>query len=175
MKNTIDASLVNKYRLMAAQGDNFRGLSILSHAPRIGELIAKTGSRTVLDYGSGRGDAYNSPHSIQSRWSNAVITLYDPAFDAHATKPERHFDGVICSDVLEHIPQRMVLTVLEELFTYADKFVWMSVCCRLAKKHFDDGRNMHVTVKPFAWWKKMVDSVDRKSGKYLVVELVETP
>jgi hypothetical protein len=59
---------------------------------------------------------------------------------------------VICSDVLEHVPEQLVDNVIEELFGYARLFVWMSICCRQAKKHFPDGTNLHVTVQPEAWW-----------------------
>lgn len=147
--------LIERYRQMAANGGNFYGLAILQHAGEIGLLLQRHDARTVLDYGSGRGDAYAEPYSLHERaWHIPKPTLYDPAFPDIDEMPERRFDAVICSDVLEHVPEDEVDGVICDLLNHARKMVWASVCCRLAKKTFPDGGgNMHVTVKPMAWWR----------------------
>lgn len=149
------SDLVALYREMAAEGKNFLGLSLLNHAAEIGSLIRRTGARTILDYGSGRGDAYFTPHQIQRDWGVDRPFLFDPAFPQHDVLPPAGvlFDGVICSDVLEHVPEDEVRALVDDLFEFSRGFVWASVCCRPAKKHFADGRNMHVTVKPIEWWR----------------------
>lgn len=172
-RNTVDEKLVRKYRAMAAIGGNFRGLSVLAYVDQIAELIRQTGSQHILDYGAGRGDAYEEPFDLRAKWG-VQVTLYDPAFPTHEIKPVGNFHGVICSDVLEHIPVGNVEAVLEDLFDYAERFLWMSVCCRPAKKKFDDGKNMHVTVRPLKWWNAMVEKVDKKFGKDIYVHLLET-
>lgn len=148
-------SLVPDYRKLAKVADgNFLGLSVLNHVKSIRKLIEETDSRTMLDFGCGRGDAYRSPHKLYKQlglpWS--AVTLYDPAFRPTSALPTGKYDLVICSDVLEHIPEDEVDEFVARLFGYAKKAVWASVCCRPAKKTFPDGRNLHVTVQPFAWW-----------------------
>lgn len=174
------SDLIPQYRAMAADGASFRGLTILSHADAIGALIAETNSRSVLDYGCGAGDAYRSPHKLWRRWGLkwTDVTLYDPAFPHHCTLPDptKRFDAVVCSDVLEHVPEDQVEEVIERLIGYARGLVWASVCCRPAKKFFADGvTNLHVTQRPLEWWKERFDAAwaqDRSTAK---VVLIETP
>lgn len=150
--------LINKYREMADRGRSFYGLSIMQHMSDIRELVLATKSERLLDFGCGRGDAYDFPYWVQRYWHiEAAPALYDPAFVKHNVLPTGTFDGVICSDVLEHIAEEDVDEFVQRLFGYAEKFVWASVCCRPAKKSFDDGTNMHVTIKPMEWWKAKFD------------------
>lgn len=161
------------YRQMAESGDNFQGLSILQHQAQVGAMIRRFNARTLLDYGSGRGNAYQAPHEVHRSWGIAAPVLYDPAFATHDVLPPAGitFDGVICSDVLEHVPLEQVGIVIRELFQLADRFVWASVCCRPAKKSFPDGTNLHVTVKPLVWWQSVFSSVaDGRNVKWALVE-----
>lgn len=158
------------YREMAAGGKQFRGLSLLSNAKRIGDFIRELNAGTVLDYGSGAGDAYRDPHKVHHtwglKWQN--VTCYDPSFKQYAKKPDRRFDVVICSDVLEHIPEQDVDRFIADLFDHAKLGVWASVCTRPAKKFFSDGTNLHCTIKPVEWWRSKFEA------KGLRWELVET-
>lgn len=142
------------YREMVETGDNFQGLSLLQHSGDIGQIVRDVGAVSVLDFGSGRGNAYLPPYEVHKAWGIERPTLYDPAFKTHDTLPPDGvlFDLVICSDVLEHIPEPQVKEFVFDLFELSSKFVWASVCCRLAKKCFPDGRNLHVTVRPLDWW-----------------------
>jgi len=166
-------SLTPEYRKMAADGGNFHGLSVLQHQHYIGQFIKITNSKTLLDFGCGRGDAYRSPHKVHHQWglSRKDVRLYDPAFKRDDMLPVGKFDVVICSDVLEHIPEDEVEAFVTRLFSYTKRGVWASVCCRPAKKTFPDGTNLHVTVKPFEWWY----DVFKKVAGLTPFQLVETP
>ncbi len=145
--------LIKRYREMAAGGQNFRGLSLLSHRETIRHLIRETGAKTILDWGAGAGDAYRVPNKIHEKWGVPMPVRYDPAFPKYARVPEGRFDGVICSDVLEHIPANEVDRAIHGLFDYSLMFVFASVCCRKARKTFPGtDMNLHVTIKPFQWW-----------------------
>ena len=95
-------------------------------------------------------------------------TLYDPGVEGLRQKPAGTFDGVICNDVLEHVPEHLVREVIAELFDYAERFVWASVCCRPAKKWFDPEtkeRNLHVTLQPQKWWNaRFLEAAGKKPG-----------
>lgn len=148
-------NLLDEYRKLAAEGGNFHGLSILQHKKLIGKLVHQTKSTSLMDYGCGRGDAWYSPHNLHHYLGikRKHLFLYDPSFPKHDKLPtDRTFDGVLCSDVLEHVPEEAVPATIERLFSYSNLFVWASVCCRPAKKKFGDGTNMHVTVRPMEWW-----------------------
>lgn len=163
--------LVPLYELMAADGLNFRGLSLLTQRKPIGALIRKHRATRLLDWGAGAGDAYRRPHLLHEKWGIPMPIRYDPAFPKYARRPTGQFEGVICSDVLEHIPERDIDAVIDELFSFATKFVFASVCCRPAKKTFPDGTNLHVCVQPMMWWVERFSN--RKPG--IEIQLAETP
>jgi hypothetical protein len=82
-----------------------------------------------------------------------------------AEHPVGPFDGVICTDVLEHIHRNDVDAILGDIFALATKFVFLAIGTTLAKKKFDDGQNLHLTVeRPWWWWAK----IDRRRGQQLV-------
>jgi hypothetical protein len=167
--------LLKEYRELAALGGNFRGFSLLQHAKDIGKVVKRHQASTLLDYGSGAGDAYKQPHKVHEAWgiNRMRITLYDPSFPklAPPVQPSARFSGVICSDVLEHVPEVDIDAFIDTLFSHAIDFVWASVCCRPAKKLFADGTNMHVTIHPIEWWQAKF--ADRCEGQTFY--LVETP
>lgn len=163
--------LIPLYREIAARGVQFRGLSVLQYADEIGHIINDTRALTLLDYGCGAGCAYEEPHNLHLRWGVQKPYLYDPAFDEHRVLPACTFDGVLCSDVLEHVHAADAPELIARLFARSRLFVWASVCTRPAKKTFKDGRNMHVTVRPFAWWQALFQA-EAKGRRW---HLIETP
>lgn len=172
------SELIPLYRSMAADGANFRGLSILQHAKQIRDLVKGHQARTLLDYGCGAGEAYKSPHRVHATWGLRWfdVTLYDPAFPQLDDKPVGKFGGVLCSDVLEHVPEADVDAFIATLFTHARGFVWASVCCRPAKKCFPDGTNLHVTIHPLEWWRDRFTAAQLANpGATVPFTLVETP
>ena len=170
--------LVPLYRSMAKDGANFRGLSILQHRKQLAQLVREHKAKTLLDWGCGAGEAWRPPHKMHKdmglRWFD--VTLYDPAFPEHDERPLAHstFDGVLCSDVLEHVPEEDVDDLVATLFRHARQFVWASVCCRPAKKLFPDGRNMHVTLQPLAWWTEVFERL-KPTDRDVRFYLIETP
>jgi hypothetical protein len=169
-------NLIAEYRRIASLGSNFRGLSVLSHWKEIGELVTMFGVRTILDFGSGAGDQYQDPHNVHRRWGLQWhnIRLYDPAFPGINERPKDNYDMVISSDVLEHIRKADVPEAIDFMFKHSRKIVWASVCCREAKKLFDDGTNMHVTIEPVTWWREQFEAASERYGDRPFV-LEETP
>jgi hypothetical protein len=165
------SDILREYRKMAATGLYFRGLSLVQHADAIGELITKHKAQTLLDYGSGAGEAYSKPHRLHMRWGVDIPRRYDPAFPKFAVKPSGTFHGVVCSDVLEHVPEAAVDGLIARLFGHAERFVFASVCCRPANKTFPDGTNLHITLHPREWWAERFE----RAAKGIDWVLVETP
>lgn len=163
---TYDPDLIAYY---AAAEKNFYGLTILEHEVEIRRLCEKHRATSMLDYGSGKGHAW--ARGLGQRLGMKRYALYDPAVPEFEAKPAGTFDAVVCCDVLEHIGEEHLDLVIAELFDYADEFVWMSTCCREAKKHLPDGRNLHVTVQPMSWWRRKIDQIAAGRTYYLV----ETP
>ena len=148
----------------------FRGRSLAWHIAPIGRLVARTEARTLLDYGSGKGGLYqDSPdHPAGSRfkvmpsWNDALITCYDPGYTPFSGDYEDAYDGVISTDVLEHIPEEDIAWVLEELFSHARKFVYAVATCYPARKTLPNGENAHCTIMPPDWWRGQMELAARR-------------
>lgn len=111
----------------------------------------------LLDYGSGKGYQYLS-HRVHEAWGGILPYCYDPGVAQLNARPTRKFDGIICTDVMEHIDKEDIFDVLGDIMSLviddSAGFVYFHICCRPAWKHFKDGSNLHKTVEPEAWWEE---------------------
>lgn len=172
-------NLIGQYKLLHADTiTHFPGYSILPHAYLVHRLIRKFHPKSLLDYGCGSGLQYHKER-LQD-WFGVMPYLYDPAVPLFETPPapDAKFDGIICSDVMEHIAERDIPSTLQYLTTAAQMFIFFTICCRPARRLLPDGRNAHVTVRPESWWHKQVSENDasRCEGRSpLTIQLVFTP
>ena len=167
--------LVDLYRQMHLEGERFLNLppqnvfpggSLLPQAPRVKQLIARTGATSILDYGSGKGFQYGAPYkiegtvyeSIQDYWDVDFVHCFDPSYPPFSALPTGKFDGVVSTDVLEHCPEEDIEWIVDEIFSFANRFVFANVACYPAKKRLPTGENAHCTIKPVEWWAERVQS-----------------
>lgn len=163
--------MVRMYETLHEEGENlagktaketFPGKMLIKHAPGIKEMIHRTGAKSILDYGSGKALGYSlrdiklsktlQVRSIQDYWGVDEVRCYDPGYPPFAELPEGQFDGVISTDVLEHITEPDVPWVIDEMFSYARKFVYANIACYPAVKRLPNGMNAHCTVRSPDWW-----------------------
>jgi hypothetical protein len=164
--------LVEQYHLMHLHGEihlgippeqTFPGQSLPKEAARIKRLIKLTNAKTILDYGAGKGQQYwplrirdeeerTDYPDVRTFWGVTDIRCYDPAYTPFTELPIGKFDGVVCTDVLEHCPEEDIPWILDELFSFAVKFVYANVACFPARKRLPSGGNAHCTIKPAKWW-----------------------
>ncbi|NJN39802.1 MAG: class I SAM-dependent methyltransferase [Gammaproteobacteria bacterium] len=175
--------LTDMYREMHLHGEKFLGIpadrtfpgmSLPPQAARIRRMIERTGAANILDYGSGKGLQYESScrladgtvvENVQDYWGVDFVQCYDPSFPPFSQLPTGKFDGVISTDVLEHCPEEDIPWIVEEMFSFADRFVFANVACYQAKKRLPNGENAHCTIKPVEWWIEVMDAVaGRRSG-----------
>lgn len=144
----------------------FPGSSLAPHIARIKAWIERTGSRTILDYGAGKGlqyrpqkvvvDGRHVADGIAEYWDVDEVRCFDPGYPPHSALPEGKFDGVVSTDVLEHCPEEDLGWVLDEIFGYAVRFVYLNVACFAARKTLPNGENAHATIRPPHWWRDLV-------------------
>jgi hypothetical protein len=169
--------LLQQYELMHLQGEThlgippemtFPGASLPKQAHPIKRLIRLTGAKTILDYGAGKGQQYLPLRitdeeerieypDIRSFWGVDEIRCYDPGYQPFQVLPSGTFDGVVCTDVLEHCPEEDIPWILDELFAFAGKFVYANVACFPARKRLPSGGNAHCTIKPVRWWEEQLE------------------
>ncbi len=170
-----EGALIQQYRIMHAEDPrHFPGRSLLPVAWRVYDLVRKHRTVTLLDYGCGQGQQYDR-YKVHDWWGVPRPALYDPAVARHAARPEGSFDGVICTDVLEHVPDDEIDGVLADCFGHAHGFVFFSVCCRPAKRSLPNGANCHVTLREPAWWGERLRNFKAARGTGAALNLVFTP
>jgi hypothetical protein len=159
--------LLDQYVAIHQDPDVFEGYSGAAFFKEIAQLIRSTGTRTVLDYGCGKGRQYAT-----SRWRKMrreiKLAKYDPAVPEFATPHSGPVHGIICTDVLEHVPEEELDGLLSQLAGKAEKWMFFSICCRPSNRFLPDGTNCHVTVKPEKWWLELLKQY-RKPGLQIVV------
>ena len=161
--------------LKLAPAQTFSGGSLRQHLPAIRALVQATGTRTLLDYGSGKGGLYDErplklpeggeAPSLAEYWGLESFRRYDPGYGPFAERPAGTFDLVVCTDVLEHCPEEDLGWILGEIFGFARRAVYLCIAAYPAKKHLPSGENAHITIKPLAWWaERLEQAADARPG-----------
>jgi len=171
-KDTLE--IYKKLHLNGTEFDNpeniFDGKSLKFFFQPIKQIVDLTQSESIIDFGCGKAKYYFEEISINKKtysnisnfWNISNIFLYDPGVENFSKYPTRKADGVICVDVVEHIPEGDVINFIEELFKLANKFVFIVIACYPAKKTLPDGRNVHLCLKSANDWKNIIKEIRPK-------------
>ncbi len=109
--------------------------------------------RSILDYGCGQS-MFLDVLDI----GDVDLLRYDPAIPAFDTLPPEPADLLINIDVLEHIPEEDIDTVLREMKA-ACRDAILVIDTVPAKHTLPDGRNAHLTIRPHDWWQKRIENI----------------
>ncbi len=166
--------VIEKYKLFHENGykkDNiitpgestFLGYSLTKWILKIKEIIKINKCDSLVDFGCGKGFLYKNRFKINDQeylnlldcWKLDDVYLYDPGVKEFSVYPVRKFDGLICTDVIEHIPESDVLEFIDNLFKLSNKFIFVVIATIPATKFFDDGNNIHLCLKTQEEWEKI--------------------
>lgn len=161
---------IEAYKDLHTQETKFKGSSLNPYVISIGKLILEYNCKTLLDYGCGKALGYSDKceeiqlkKPVQEIWNIDSYTLYDPAYPKYNTLPTGTYDIVICTDVLEHIPEQDLDWVIERILNYSTKIVFLNICTAPALKHFKKGKfkgkNLHISVFEDKWWIKKIGKI----------------
>jgi 2-polyprenyl-3-methyl-5-hydroxy-6-metoxy-1,4-benzoquinol methylase len=140
--------ITDSYRRLNAemhrQKPNY-GSSGARHAGLVLDWVKRTGCKSILDYGCGKG-------TLKLAIGRTVnVREYDPAIEGKDATPEPA-DMVVCGDVMEHIEPDCLDAVLADIQRCATKLAMLVISTVPSAKHLPDGRNAHVLVQPPEWW-----------------------
>jgi len=182
--------LLQVYKDMHEHGDKlndapskktFDGRSLLPHVHLIRSAVMQHGLGTILDYGCGKAIGYTEGvmtlpdgrklRGLKEIWGVNDIRLFDPGYAPHSTPPTGTYDGVVCTDVLEHCPEDDIDWIIGDLFGFAEKFLFLTISCYPAEKNLPSGENAHITLKNAGWWIDRITTVAarRSQTKYVAI------
>lgn len=121
------------------------GVTVFRHIETIKKIYEKTESRSLLDYGCGKG--------LLAKSLDFPIWEYDPAV-AGKNNPPRPADLVVCVDVLEHIEPDYLDATLIDLSRCIKKVGYFIIAAVPSTKNLPDGRNSHLIIQGLDWWKE---------------------
>lgn len=141
----------------------FPGYTLTTYVEDIADLVKFANPQTLLDYGCGKGYQYLS-RRLHERWGGLLPHCYDIGVRQLQEKPTGKFDGVISTDMLEHIEKPDLPGIIDELIGYVNdrgdeySFLFLSIACRPSKKNpLPGGRNAHVTIEHPDWWVALIE------------------
>jgi len=169
--------VIEKYKIFHKNGiknlhgdSTFLGYSLTKWIIKIKEIIKINNATSLLDFGCGKGFLYSNKFKIGDNefknlsdfWGIENILLYDPGVEKFSTYPNKRCDGIICTDVIEHIPEKDVMNFIDELFKLSNKFIFFVIATIPASKYFDDGKNIHLCLKTQSDWKEIFLDLKKK-------------
>ncbi len=169
--------VIEKYKYFHENGvknqpgaSTFLGYSLTRWIFEIKKVINKTNSASLLDFGCGKGFLYNNKFKVIEHefenlsyfWNIQDIFLYDPGVEKFSAYPNQKYDGVICTDVIEHIPEGDVINFIDKLFSFSNKFIFFVIATIPATKYFDDGKNIHLSLKSQSEWENIFKNFNKK-------------
>lgn len=106
------------------------GLFLRAHVPYLKQVIDRLGITSILDYGCGKGQQYDwvmpDYGMTVEQWWGVPVTKYDPAYPKFAKEPKGRFDLVICTHTLGMIPISDHGWVLDRLYGFATKALYLA-------------------------------------------------
>lgn len=120
------------------------------HLPTVLPHILELRPESIVDYGAGQSLI---AEAIARKAGIARVARFEPSLPGLDVKPEGVFDLLVSFDVLEHVPEEEMDSVLEEMSSMA-RHALLIIDTRPAKAILSDGRNAHVSQHDEAWWHK---------------------
>ncbi len=112
----------------AGAAKTFSGQFTWKQRHRIKDLIDRYNVKSILDFGCGRGKQYQNVdeegRTLEEYWG-IKTKKYDPGVSIYSIEPEGKFDLVICVQVLGSIPRKDIPWVVDRLYNFANKAIFM--------------------------------------------------
>ncbi len=103
--------------------------------------------KSVLDFGCGQSRLVD----WVAKLNDAEARRYDPAIPEFATPPTQPADLVICTDVMEHIPENDIDDLFAQIRALTSH-AFFAISLVEAVETLPNGENAHCTVRPKNFW-----------------------
>ena len=138
--NYYDQSVQEGTKFQLDNPKNWAGYDVVKYQKQIKDLVIKYNAKTLLDYGCGKGLQYSEPlpyalgdeepeWTTFDKWLGVEVYKYDPCVEEFSVPPPdgMKFDGVICTQVLQTIPDEDLPWVREKLESHTKDFCFISL------------------------------------------------
>lgn len=154
-----------------ANSKKFNGRFLSRYIDDIKPLIDELGCKTLLDHGCGGAKCWNNPMDDGQKldqYLGVIPTLYDPGLPRYSREPQGKYDIVICTQVLGSIPIADLPWVVDRLYGFAGKALYVGERLDPVRKQ------VHAHMKgqmPHEWSPQQWADVLRRPGSDIKVVL----
>ena len=127
-------------------------LSIFNMVNEISLFINYLKPKNILDYGCGNGVLLKL---LKHKYTKINIDGYDPAIKEFSVIPKNHYDMIINTDVLEHIPKSDIGDVVNHIKSLSNN-VFFCLHHGKAWTILPNGENAHITIEPKEWYHNLM-------------------
>ena len=127
-------------------------LSIFNMVNEISLFINYLKPKNILDYGCGNGVLLKL---LKHKYTKINIDGYDPAIKEFSVIPKNHYDMIINTDVLEHIPKSDIGYVVNHIKSLSNN-VFFCLHHGKAWTILPNGENAHITIEPKEWYHNLM-------------------
>lgn len=143
-----------------ASSKTFSGAFLRRHIHQLRELIDVENLKTVLDYGCGKALEYTRPvtgtDKLPETYWGAKVTLFDPCVPQYAARPQGTFDLVIGLQVLCWVPRPALAAVIDDMYAYANKGIYISEQIGNVKKNILRDQGLTAQGSSVEQWHELV-------------------
>jgi hypothetical protein len=156
-----DAALDRTQRYHESKrGKTFSGRFTWKQRHRIKGIIDRFSVTSICDYGCGWGKQYierdDQGRSLVEYWG-VEPAKYDPGVRHFKADPVGKFDLVICVQALGSIPTTALPAVIDRLYGYANKAIYVAERLGETRKPiFQDMKKAMPHGQPMEWWLDML-------------------
>lgn len=140
-------------------------------AQTVSNAIEAHGLTSILDYGCGQNTLIGALRD--KGWAGIAMKGYDPAVWGLMQAPTGIWDGVVCTDVLEHVEADKLEAVMDHLTLLTGRWLLLSIGLEECGKTLPDGRNAHITLMPRHVWMDMLTRLF--PWRHWSFEIIERP
>lgn len=145
---------VEQYKLLNDKNKLYyeSNLMIFNLVNEISLFIDYLKPKNILDYGCGNGILLKL---LKYKYPKINIDGYDPAIKEFSVISNNHYDMIINTDVLEHIPKNDIADVLNHIKSLSNNIFF---CLHHGKAYtiLPNGENAHITIEPKEWYHNLI-------------------
>jgi mitochondrial fission protein ELM1 len=132
-------------------------------ADALAKLVEQTGARGILQWELGRAADVSAAGWIDGADAEKLeVGYWDMVHNRDPQHAAERFDGVVCTDVLEFLPEEDAPWVVDTLFARARRFVYARVAVDGRSEVLTDRTRLDSLPRDGSWWIEHFETASRR-------------